>query len=124
MPGTTVEIMIIVFVPDWSMMVLTDVGPVVVIVVTRDDVPVVGGTAAGTVVSILAGVSGTGSVGSTVVRPCNSSILLRSSLLWYHKVCFIHGIGWVSVVAVVVVCLIASVFGDSDDFRWASSHSW
>jgi hypothetical protein len=123
MPGTTVEIMIIVFVPDWSMMVLTQVGPVVVMVVTREDVPAVGGTAAGTVVSILAGVSGTESVGYTEVRPCNLSILLRSSLLRYLKVCFIRGIGWVSLVAVVVVGPIASVFGDSDDFRWASAHS-
>ena len=61
------------------MMVLTEVGPVVVMVVTRENVPAAGSTAASIVVSILTGVSGTGSVGSTVVRPCNSSILLRSS---------------------------------------------
>ena len=65
------------------MMVLTEIGPVVVMVVTREDVPAAGRTAAGTVVSILTGVLGTGSVGSTVVRPSNSSILLKSSLLWY-----------------------------------------
>jgi hypothetical protein len=48
------------------MMVLTEVGPVVVMVVTRV-VPAVGSTAAGTVVSILTGVSGTGSLGSSVI---------------------------------------------------------
>jgi hypothetical protein len=91
MAGTAVEIIIIVLVPDWSMMVLTEVGPVVVIVVTRD-VPAVDSTAAGTVVLMLTGVSGTGSVGSSVVvvRPCSSSILLSSSLLWYLVVCTCH----------------------------------
>jgi hypothetical protein len=60
---------------------------------TREDVPPAGSTEAGTVVSILTGVSGTGSVGSTVVRPCNSSILLRSYLFWYLAVCFVRAIG-------------------------------
>jgi hypothetical protein len=52
MPSTTV---IIVFVQDWSMMVLTEVGPVVVMVVAREDVPAVGGAAAATVASVYTG---------------------------------------------------------------------
>jgi hypothetical protein len=75
------------------MMVLTEVSPLAVMVVTREDVPAAGRTAAGTVMSILVGVSGTGSVDSTVVRPWNSSILLRSSLLLYLAVCFVRAIG-------------------------------
>jgi hypothetical protein len=81
MPGTTVEIIVVVVVPVVSTMVVMEVSLVVVMVVTIVNIPDAGGTAVGTVVSILAGVSGIGAVVSLLVRPCSSSTLLSSSLL-------------------------------------------
>ena len=71
MPGTTVEIIEVVVVPVLSMMVVMEVGPVVVMVVTNVDIdiPAVDGTAVGRMISVLAGVSVIGSVLSSLVRP-------------------------------------------------------
>jgi hypothetical protein len=124
MPGTTVEIIVVVVVLVLSMMVVMKVDPIVVMVVTSVDIPAVGGTSVGTVVSILAGVSDIGSVVSSATRPCSSPILLRSFLLWYLVVCFVHAIGWVSVGVVVLVGAIASLYVGGDEFNWARTQSW
>jgi hypothetical protein len=126
LPGTTVEIIVVMVVPVLSMIVIMEVGPVVVMVVTSVDIPAVGGTAVGMVVSVLVGVSGIGPVVSSATRPCSSPILLESSLLWYLVVCFVRAIGWISVGVVVVVLLgaVASLFVGGNEFNWACTQSW
>jgi hypothetical protein len=125
MPGTstTVEIIVVVVVPVLSMMLVMEVGLVVVMDVTSVEIPAVGGTAVGTVVSILAGVSGIGSVVSAATRLCSSQILLKSSLLWYLVVCFVCAIGWVSFGVVVLVSAVASLYVGGDEFNWARTQS-
>jgi hypothetical protein len=93
MPGTTVEIIVIAVVPVLSTMVMIDVGPVVVMLVTSVGISAVDGTVVGTTMSVVVGVSGAGAVVSLVWRLRSSSILRKSSLLWYLRVCFIHAIG-------------------------------
>jgi hypothetical protein len=70
-----------------STMVVMDVSRVVVMVGTSVDISAVDGTAVGTTMSIVVGVSGVGAVVSLVWRPRSSSILLKSSLPWYLRVC-------------------------------------
>jgi hypothetical protein len=62
MPGTTVEIIVVVVVPVFSTMVVMEVGPVVVMVVTNVDISAVDGTAVGTTLSVVVVVSGVGMV--------------------------------------------------------------
>jgi hypothetical protein len=93
MPGTTVEVIVVVVVPVLSTTVVMEVGPVVVMVVTNVDIFAVDGTAVGTTLSVVVGVIGVGMVVSLVWRLHSSSILRKSSLLWYLRVCFTCGIG-------------------------------
>jgi hypothetical protein len=126
-PGTTVEIIVVVVVPVLSTMVVMEVCPVVVIVVTTIGISAVDGTAVGAV-SIVVGVSGGMLVSSLVVRPRKSSILHKSYLVWYLSVCLTHGIGWISIVVgegtVISVGTIGRGGVQRSIRRWASNHSW
>jgi hypothetical protein len=114
MPGTTVEIIVIVVVLVLSTIVVMVVGPVVVLVVTNVDKSAVDGTEVGTTMSVVVGVSGVGAVVSSVWRPRTSLILRKSSLLWYLRVCFIRAIGCFSIWAAV-----ATLDTVGDDSVWA-----
>jgi hypothetical protein len=86
MPGTTIEMIVVVVAPVLSMMVVMEVGQVVLMVVTTIGISAVDGTAAGAV-SVVVGVAGGTVLSSSVGRPHKSSILCKSSLVWYLNIC-------------------------------------
>jgi hypothetical protein len=86
MPGTTIEMIVVVVVPVLSTMVVMEVGQVVLMVVTTIGISAVDGTAAGAV-SVVVGVAGGTVLSSSVGRPNKSSILCKYSLVWYLNFC-------------------------------------
>jgi hypothetical protein len=97
MPSTAAEMIVVVDVPVLSIIVVLEVGPVVVMVVTTVGNSAADGTAAGTgslIVGVLVGTV----VSSLVGRTRKSSILCKSSLVCYLVICFVCAIGWISVV--------------------------